>query len=92
MTRIQRRTLLISIVGVLAVLAYAVLAALQILVLNPLAAAPGLTMDEIRFAMAEAGRTSARVPCSPFSASVWRWPSRWPSSRSSGVRIPWFLR
>ncbi|PKQ36133.1 MAG: hypothetical protein CVT61_02565 [Actinobacteria bacterium HGW-Actinobacteria-11] len=55
MTRIQRRTLWISIVGVLAVLAYAVLAALQILVLNPLAAAPGLTLDEIRFAMAEAG-------------------------------------
>ncbi|MCK8478176.1 hypothetical protein [Microbacterium aurugineum] len=55
MTRIQRRTLWISIVGVLAVLAYAMLAALQILVLNPLAAAPGLTMDEIRFAMAEAG-------------------------------------
>lgn len=55
MTRMQRRTLWISIAGVLAVLAYAALAAVQILVLNPLAAAPGLTLDEIHFEMAGAG-------------------------------------
>lgn len=57
MTRMQRRTLWISIVGVLAVLAYAAFAAVQILVLNPLAAAPGRTLDEIRFAMSEAGES-----------------------------------
>ncbi|PQZ54851.1 MULTISPECIES: hypothetical protein [unclassified Microbacterium] len=55
MTRMQRRTLWISIAGVLAVTAYAALAAVQILVLNPLAAAPGLTLDEIGSEMANAG-------------------------------------
>ncbi len=50
MTRMQRRTmrmqtLWISIVGVLAVTIYAALAAVQILVLNPLAAAPGRSLD-----------------------------------------------
>ncbi|MFK3677769.1 hypothetical protein ACI2IP_08555 [Microbacterium sp. NPDC090218] len=57
MTRMQRRTLWISIAGVLAVTAYAALAAVQILVLNPLAAAPGLTLDEIRFEMSGAGES-----------------------------------
>ncbi|MGO4488792.1 hypothetical protein [Microbacterium sp. 2RAF4] len=57
MTRTQRRTLGISIVGVLAVTAYAALAAVQILVLNPLAAAPGLTLEEIRFEMSGAGES-----------------------------------
>ncbi|MDA4890709.1 hypothetical protein PFZ55_27855 [Streptomyces sp. MS2A] len=42
------RTLWVAVVGVFAVTAYAVLAALQILVLNPLAAVPGMTLDEIR--------------------------------------------
>lgn len=62
MTRMQRRplraqTLWISIFGVLAVTAYAVLAAVQILVLNPLAAAPGLTLEEIRFEMSSVGES-----------------------------------
>ena len=47
MTTVPRSTLWITVAGVLAVLAYAALAAVQILVLNPLAAAPGLTLDEI---------------------------------------------
>ena len=55
MNRMQRRTLWISIVGVLLVTAYAALAAVQILVLNTLAAAPGLTLDEIGSAMSDAG-------------------------------------
>lgn len=55
MTRTRRQTLWISIAGVLAVTAYAALAAVQILVLNPLAAAPGLTLDEIGAEMASAG-------------------------------------
>lgn len=57
MNPIPRGTVWISIVGVLAVLAYAALAAVQILVLNPLAAAPGRTLDEIRFAMSDAGES-----------------------------------
>lgn len=55
MTRMPRRTLWISIVGVLAVTVYAAWAALQILVLNPLAAVPGRTLDEIRAEMSAAG-------------------------------------
>ena len=55
MNRTRRQALWISIVGVLAVTAYAALAAVQILVLNPLAAAPGLTLDEIRSEMSSAG-------------------------------------
>lgn len=55
MTRTRRQTLWISIAGVLAVTAYAALAAVQILVLNPLAAAPGLTLDEIGAEMASVG-------------------------------------
>lgn len=55
MNRTRRQALWISIVGVLAVAAYAALAAVQILVLNPLAAAPGLTLDEIRSEMSSAG-------------------------------------
>jgi hypothetical protein len=42
---------------VLAVTAYAALAAVQILVLNPLAAAPGLTLTEIRGRMSDAGES-----------------------------------
>lgn len=56
MTR-QAKTLWISITGGLAVTAYAALAAVQILVLNPLAAAPGLTLDEIRAEMSGAGES-----------------------------------
>lgn len=52
MRRMPRHTLWISIAGVAVVTAYAVLAAVQILVLNPLAAAPGMSLAEIRAAMA----------------------------------------
>lgn len=44
----HRSRIVVSIVGVLAVTLYAAFAAVQILVLNPLAAAPGLTLDDIR--------------------------------------------
>lgn len=55
MTPVPRPTLWICVAGVLAVTAYAALAAVQILVLNPLAAAPGgLSLDEVRAAMSNA--------------------------------------
>ena len=62
MTRIPRRTLRaqtvsIAIVGVLAVTAYAALAAVQILVWTPLAAAPGLTLDQVGVELSAAGET-----------------------------------
>lgn len=58
MTPVPRPTLWISIAGVLAVTAYAALAAVQILVLNPLAAAPGgLSLYEVRAAMSNAGES-----------------------------------
>ena len=64
MTTMQRRTLWIAIAGVLAVVAYAALAAVQIFVLNPLAAAPGLSLDEIRFEMLGAGESLMPVQAS----------------------------
>ena len=57
MKRMPRHTLWISIAGALAVSAYAALAAVQILVLNPLAAAPGMTLEEIRAEMAAANES-----------------------------------
>ncbi|PRB12514.1 hypothetical protein [Microbacterium sp. MYb62] len=62
MTRLRHRTLRIqtvgiSIAGVLAVTAYAVLAAMQILVWTPLAAAPGLTLEQIRGELSGAGES-----------------------------------
>lgn len=45
---------LIAVVGTLLVAAYAALAALQILVLNPLAAVPGKSLPEIEATMAQA--------------------------------------
>lgn len=58
MTPMPRPTLWISVGGVIAITAYAALAALQILVLNPLAAAPGdLSLVEIRAAMSDAGES-----------------------------------
>jgi hypothetical protein len=57
MKRMPRHTLWISLAGVLAVTAYAALAAVQILILNPLAAAPGRTLEEIRAEMAGAGES-----------------------------------
>lgn len=47
----SRNVALIAIFGVLAVAGYAALAAAQILVLNPLAAVPGLSLAEIRVEM-----------------------------------------
>lgn len=44
--------LVIALVGTVAVAAYAALAALQILVFNPLAGAPGLTLEQIHADMA----------------------------------------
>lgn len=51
MEPMPRHTVWTSIAGAIAVTAYAVLAAVQILVLNPLAAAPGLSLDEIHARM-----------------------------------------
>lgn len=51
----RRQTTWVALAGVAAVTLYAALAAVQILVLNPLAAAPGLTLDEIRARMSDAG-------------------------------------
>ncbi|WP_298037494.1 hypothetical protein [uncultured Microbacterium sp.] len=53
----RRPTLLIAVLGVVAVCAYAVAAAVQILVLNPLAAVPGATIEDIRGRMAAANET-----------------------------------
>lgn len=57
MRPIPRHTLGVSLAGLGAVAAYAALAAVQILVLNPLAAAPGLTLAEIHGAMSDAGES-----------------------------------
>lgn len=61
MKRMPRHTLWISIAGVVAVTAYAALAAVQILVLNPLAAAPGLSLEQIRTEMTSANEDPAPV-------------------------------
>ncbi|MFT4260477.1 hypothetical protein [Microbacterium sp.] len=53
----RRSSAVVSAVGVGAVVLYAAVAALQILVLNPLAAAPGRTLAEIRGEMSAAGET-----------------------------------
>jgi hypothetical protein len=53
----HRTAVLIAVFGTLLVCAYAGLAALQILVLNPLAAAPGRDLDEIRADMTAAGES-----------------------------------
>lgn len=53
----RRATVWVSAVGVLTVFAYAAVAALQIMVLNPLAAAPGRTLDQIRTDMGGAGES-----------------------------------
>lgn len=47
----------VALVGTLAVLAYAALAGLQILVLNPLAAVPGRTLPQIEAEMARWGES-----------------------------------
>ncbi|KQM81574.1 hypothetical protein ASE68_16405 [Agromyces sp. Leaf222] len=48
--------------GILATAAYAGLGALQILVLNPLAAAPGLALDEIHATLEAAGESVSPLP------------------------------
>jgi hypothetical protein len=53
----RRQTIVVSIVGVLAVALYAGFAALQILVLNPLAAAPGRSLDQIRTDLSNVGES-----------------------------------
>lgn len=56
MTRERRRAVVVAAVGVVLVAAYALVMVLQILVWNPLAAAPsGLTLDEIYATMQRAG-------------------------------------
>ncbi|MGM7698278.1 hypothetical protein [Microbacterium sp. A84] len=51
----RRSTGWVALIGTLAITAYAVLAALQIIVFTPLAAVPGHTLNEIRAEMAAAG-------------------------------------
>ncbi|WP_256871749.1 hypothetical protein [Paenarthrobacter nitroguajacolicus] len=48
----QSSRVIVSIVGLLGIAAYALFAALQILVWNPLAAVPGATLDEIHEGLA----------------------------------------
>lgn len=57
MTSSRRGAVLISVGGALAVVAYAVWGAVQITILTPLAAAPGLTLREIREEMATVGES-----------------------------------
>lgn len=52
MTDSIRRPVVVAVIGALAVTLYAVWASLQILVLNPLAVAPGRTLGEIHTEMA----------------------------------------
>jgi hypothetical protein len=51
------RPFVVGLIGTAVVLAYAVFAAIQILVLNPLAAVPGLTLGEVRAELGAAGET-----------------------------------
>lgn len=61
MTTLRRRTVAIAIVGTSVIFAYALLAVLQILVLNPLAAVPGADLAQI-LADVEAAGESLGVP------------------------------
>ncbi|GAA1822698.1 hypothetical protein [Agromyces salentinus] len=60
---------LIAIGGILLTAAYAGLGALQILVLNPLAAAPGLALHEIHAALEAAGESVSPLPVVIFVGS-----------------------
>ncbi len=53
----HRTAVVIAAIGTTLVTAYAGVAALQILVLNPLAAAPGKELDQIRADMAAVGES-----------------------------------
>lgn len=57
MTAQRRATVVISVLGAVAVTAYATWAAVHILVLNPLAAVPGSALPEIHGAMSDAGES-----------------------------------
>lgn len=57
MKNAPRATVVVVILGVAAVVLYAVFAAVQILVLNPLAAVPGASLESIYGEMAAAGET-----------------------------------
>lgn len=57
MRPLRPATVWTSIAGAIVVTAYAALAATQILVLNPLAAAPGRSLDEIHVALSTAGES-----------------------------------
>jgi hypothetical protein len=59
---IPKPAVTIASVGFVIVAAYSVLGALQILVLNPMAAAPDLTLAEIEAAMAKAGESFPPFP------------------------------
>ncbi|WP_417509089.1 hypothetical protein [Microbacterium sp.] len=59
-----RSTIVVSIVGILAVVAYAVWGAVQVMILTPMVAVPGLTIREIRAAMSAAGE-------SPSDVAIW---------------------
>lgn len=59
----QRRQLVpIVVVGVLAAAAYATIGALQILVWNPVAAVPGMSLPEIKTAMSTANEPLVEAP------------------------------
>lgn len=57
----QTSRVIVSIVGLLAVAAYGLTAALQILVWNPLAAVPGATLDEIHEGLARRNESISLV-------------------------------
>ncbi len=63
-----RPAVVTALAGVMLVAAYASLGALQILVLNPLAAAPGLTLAQIHAELAAANETLSTVPVIIFVA------------------------
>lgn len=58
----QRRVVPIVVLGVLVTAAYALVGALQILVWNPLAAVPGMGLQEIKAAMASANEPLVESP------------------------------
>ena len=69
MTDSRRPTFVIAVLGTLAVGLYAVWGAVQILVLNPLAAAPGMTLTEIHTALTAANERIGVIAVVAFLAS-----------------------
>lgn len=64
----RRRHIAVALIGVILVAAFAALGALQILVLNPLAAVPGKTLEQIRDEMAVQGESLGPGPVVIFVA------------------------